>query len=114
MPQEESSSLEKEFYERKINHKSYIILEALSRPENQYLYSVNRILKDYENIEVTFIKGFENEFNYEQSKAYLVEADLAERAENGEDVYEKVYELCWKRVRQYQDEDTPEQYGLSK
>ena len=107
-------SLEKEFYERKESHKSYIIIEALSRPENQYLYKRNKLLRDYKDIDVYFIKGYEKEFNYEQCKAYMVEEDLSKRAENNEDIYEKVYEICWDLVKQYQDEDTPEQYGLSK
>ncbi len=107
-------SLEKEFYERKESHKSYIILEALSRPENQYLYKRSELLRDYKDIDVYFIKGYEKEFNYEQCKACMVEEDLSKRAENNEDIYEEVYEICWDLVKQYQDEDTPEQYGLSK
>ena len=107
-------SLEKEFYKRIENHKTYIILEALSRPENQYLYRECKLLRDYKDMDVYFIKGYEKEFSYEQCKACLVETDPSERADRGEDIHDKVYELCWNLVKQYQDEDTPEQYGLSK
>ena len=110
---EKRQTLEEEFSTRVKEHKTYIIMEALARSKNGSIYNAT-ILQEFKKVKPTPIEGCEGEFTRPTLKAYHVEEELKDRAKNGEqELYDKVYELCWKKVRKYQDEGTPEQYGLT-
>ena len=105
-------TLEKEFSIRVKEHKTYIIMEALARSKNGNIYN-SELLKEFKKVKPTPIEGCESEFSRPTLKAYHVEEELKDRAENGEqELYNQIYEFCWKKVCKYQDEGTPEQYGL--
>ena len=108
-------TLEEEFKERVINHKSYIIMLALVNDKTQEIYDCN-LLKDYKNMQVNDIEGYEGQFDFISTRAYRVEEDLDRRAENGEKaLYDSVYEYCWhESVGYLDDDDTPENFRLSK
>lgn len=110
---EKRQTLEEEFFARVKEHKTYIIMEALSRSKSGSIYNA-KLLKEFKKVEPTPIEGYEGEFSSSTLKAYHVEEELKDRAKNGEqELYDEVYELCWKKVYKYQDEGTPEQYGLT-
>ena len=112
MARKKKKSLEQEFEERKKSHKSFIIMNALVRTGDK-IYN-NRLFKDYKNSEVEPYKDEEHSFNVVETKALYVEENLSTRAENGEqELYDKIYEYCWKKVKKVISEtDTPEQHGL--
>ncbi len=100
-------TLEKEFERVKKYHKTGVIYEALmGHPE---LYD-NRLLKFYKNldpneIEVKELDDSDEEYEDYTKKAYIVELHLISRERKGEKgIYNKVYELCWKKIRKLIDD----------
>lgn len=100
-------TLEQEFEKVKEYHKTGVIYEALiGYPE---LYK-NRLLKFYANlnpndIELKELEDSNEELEDRTKKAYIVELHLISRERNGEKgIYNKVYELCWKKIRKLIDD----------
>lgn len=98
-------SMEQEFEKIKLEHKRQTIMTVLIKFFDEGIYN-HKYFKKYKNMEVTFIEGHEQEFNFIQTKAFRVEEDIEERTANGEDdLFDKVYEMCWKKLRDVISED---------
>lgn len=84
------TTLEKEFEKKKEYHKYIVIASSLILFEDNGIYDCP-LLKEYESTEGTG-----------EEKAFAITDDLEERAnKNTQDKerYEKIYEMCWKHLR---------------
>ena len=87
-------TLEREFREYKEHHMYEMSVSALIVFEDRGIYN-HPLLKDYKDLDLT---GDE--------KAYYIIDDLYDRAAHGErKLYERVYEMCWKKIRNEIDND---------
>ena len=98
-----AKTLEQEFAEYKDHHMYEMSVSALIVFEDKGIYN-HRLLKDYKDLD-SDLKGDE--------KAYYVMDDLYNRAAHGEEeLYNEVYEMCWKKIRNEIDNNRSYRIGV--
>lgn len=91
-------TLEQEFEKRKSDHKSQIIMYVLIRLSHTIYDS--KYFKEYKDMPIEQVEGYENKFDDIQLRAFQVESDIENRDKSGEKgLYNRVYEFCWKKAR---------------
>jgi len=86
-----SENLEKEFAEIKERHMYRVIAGAFIAFEYEDIYNHKLLVKEY---------GDDVLFTFGKKRAFFVADDLLRRRDEGEEkLYEKVYKMCWNRVK---------------